>query len=261
MNFGIRNDRTSFAYTTGCIFNDHRNDGLGTRCDRNCIVRNVNIRIGFERCRERKAVDFGLLANRCELAQVKRVFCIARACIQHHEHERAIFANGSKRVAVVAIDKTRTRSNSTAKRSMHIESRRIRECLLFMVNSNGAPIFSRVRKLPIDPSARMHIAEVMQNHIRHPKRNIETSTAVERSRFGLPNALVGGKSCIVKLGSRIVTGIAMRIHLEHIGTSFGTVAIETRQSIANVRFIGSTHRSCREQTFRFESLAKLHNHF
>ena len=79
-----------------------------------------------------------------KLAQVECVLCIARACIQHHEHERAIFANGGKRVAVVAIDKTRTRSNSTAKRSMHIESRRIRECLLFMVNSNGAPVLGRV---------------------------------------------------------------------------------------------------------------------
>ena len=89
-------------------------------------------------------MDFGLLANRCELAQVKRVLCIARACIEHHEHKRTVFANGGKRVAVVAIDKTRTRSNSTAKRSMHIESRRIRECLLFMVNSNGAPVLGRV---------------------------------------------------------------------------------------------------------------------
>ena len=53
----------------------------------------------------------------------------------------------------------------------------------------------------------------------------------------------------------------MRIHLEHVRTSFGAIAIKTRQRIANVRFIGCTHGSCREQPLFLEGLAKFNNHF
>ena len=181
VNLGIRNDRACFARAASCIFNDHRNDGLFAYSNRNRFVCDINISIIFECSRERKAVDFSLLAYCRELAQVKRVFCIARARIQHHEHKRTVFADGGKRIAVIAIDKARTWTNRSAKCSVHVESRCIRERLLFVICGNRAPVLGRVRKLPINPGVCVHVAEVMQNHIRHPKRNVEVATAMERS--------------------------------------------------------------------------------
>ena len=143
---------------------------------------------------------------------------------------------------------------------MHVVTRIRAESLLAVVQREATPVLSRVANLPVHPGARLHVAQVSQNHARHPERNVLVAALVKRARFGLPHLLVFRERRVEQLRAGITAGIAVRVHLEHVRKRFGTVLVELVQGIANVRLVGGTHRSLREQALLLERLAEFHNH-
>ena len=83
---------------------------------------------------------------------------------------------------------------------------------------------------------------------------------MKRARFGLPNLLVFRERRVEKLCAVVAAGIAVRVHLEHVRERFAAVLVELVQGIANVRLVGGTHRSLREQALLLKRLAEFHNH-
>ena len=129
-----------------------------------------------------------------------------------------------------------------------------------MVCFDRTPILGRVGNLPIHPSFGLHVAQVLDNHIRHPQGDMFVTALAQRTCFGLPKALVQAKSPVIKLFAVAAVGIAVRVHLAQIRKRLGSVVAQLVVRLLDRRFVGRTHGRRWEKALLLERLAQFHNH-
>ena len=260
MDFHVRNDGIRLAGATLGTVNHHRGNRVGLRRHRERLARNRDVGLLGQTAGQLEPHHLRARANLHELAQVEAVLHVARAAVAHDKHQGAVRAERRERIAVVTIDNAGPRTDVAAECGVHVVARVRRKSLLAVVEREAAPVLGRVANLPVYPRFRMHVAQVLDNHVCHPERDMFVAALAKRARFGLPKALVQAEGAVEKLLAVAAVGITVRVHLPQVRERLRGVVAQLVVRLLDGRLVGSAHRRFREEPLLLERLAEFHDH-